>query len=461
MINKQESVEDARQSGLLLYWVLFLISLVLPVIAADQAFHNQALSVDPGFKVFYLIAWGIMGCAVILLHWRNVRQPRLFSISLVYLGYSFISFFLVYLSVSWYFAGPYPDPVSFRIFAITSLSPLLFHIVWIIIIGNLSVRPVWEGAFLLPTILVLVVVVTFEVVKRNYLMDDIFGENTTINSPDRSYWYIVRKDGPDGENLANSYGFLSPEPNKDFTGERVLLIGDSMAGPELPYNYVKAAQTLYDNEGRRGEVEILNAGQKGYSLDQIKRYYEEKLQEIPHKVLAISFSLDDINRELRYRKNNYLYTPAWPEWMQDVYYGCQTCKLFLNVAGFTDSAFHMYRTRSHLNSLSDALRLLDAIHQIAEENGTTTAVFNLPILNWHSVLSDTADYDLIALNRAVKDWCRIKGISYYDVLPAFIGKDIRQYRVSETDYHFNDRGQRLVAVELKNYLDGLPGRPLL
>jgi len=231
-------------------------------------------------------------------------------------------------------------------------------------------------------------------------------------------------------------------------------------GRGSPNNYVTATQTLYDDAGHHGEVDVLNAGQKGYSLDQIKRYYEEMLQDIPYQVLVVGFYLDDISRELRYRKNNYLYTPTWSEWMQDVYYGCQTGRLVLNVAGFTDQNFQMYRTRSHMRSLPDALQLLEAIHQVAERRGTTTVVFNLPVTRWRSVLPDTAEYDLIALNRAVEEWCRMKGMYYFDALPAFVGKDISEYRVSDTDFHFSDKGHRLVAAELKNFLDSLPGDPL-
>jgi lysophospholipase L1-like esterase len=59
------------------------------------------------------------------------------------------------------------------------------------------------------------------------------------------------------------------------------------------------------------------------------------------------------------------------------------------------------------------------------------------------------------MNKKLEEWCKTKGVSYHDVLPAFIGKDIRQFRISDTDIHFNDLGHQIVGVELKNFLDTL------
>jgi len=96
-----------------------------------------------------------------------------------------------------------------------------------------------------------------------------------VNSPDRSYWYYIRKIGPDGSNQANSYGFLGPEPhpNPGNSKIRALLIGDSMPGAGRPVNFPKIAEVLYKEETGK-QIEIVNASIHSYSTEQIKRYYK-------------------------------------------------------------------------------------------------------------------------------------------------------------------------------------------
>jgi hypothetical protein len=171
--------------------------------------------------------------------------------------------------------------------------------------------------------------------------------------------------------------------------------------------------------------------------------------------LIVSFYVDDINRERRYRKKNYMYTPSWPEWMQDVYYGCFFCKSFLNLSGFTDSTFLYYRTQSYEDSFSSALKILDEIRGTAESRGAKFALFNIPRFDWADVLTEISKYNFLEMNKKLEEWCRKKGISYHDILPSLIGKDIRQLRMSNGNIHFNDLGHQIVGVELKNFLDTL------
>ena len=114
---------------------------------------------------------------------------------------------------------------------------------------------------------------------------------------------------------------------------------------------------------------MVNAAMAGYSVEQMRNYYSDKLDGLPHDVLLVSFYLDDVNRELRYRKNNYLYTPSWPEWMQDVYYGCSLCRVVLNLRWFNEQTFLLYRTRSREEAFPDALSILEEIRLLAERAG--------------------------------------------------------------------------------------------
>lgn len=70
-------------------------------------------------------------------------------------------------------------------------------------------------------------------------------------------------------------------------------------------------------EGLQSSVTIINGSMPAYSTDQIARFYKERLNSLPHKILVFVFHLDEVNRELSYRKNHVLYSPKWPEWRQD------------------------------------------------------------------------------------------------------------------------------------------------
>jgi len=105
-----------------------------------------------------------------------------------------------------------------------------------------------------------------EVASEKFIIIDPFNGNTTANSSDRSYWYVVRKLAPDGINMANSFGFLGPEPDVNYYGIRVLLIGDSIPASGRSVNFPKLTRELYEEKGFKVQIEILNVGFDGHSL---------------------------------------------------------------------------------------------------------------------------------------------------------------------------------------------------
>ena len=254
-------------------------------------------------------------------------------------------------------------------------------------------------------------------------------------------------------NQANSHGFLGPEPEANSSQIRVLLIGDSIPASERSINFPNVAEDLYEKElGSERGIEIVNASIESYSVDQIYRFYHERLKEISHNFLIFSFYLDDVNRPLKYRKNNFLYTPNWPEWMQDVYYQCHFCRMLLHLCGFTENTFLKYRTWSYEEAFPNALSLLDKARLVAEFRGAKFAVLNIPRFNWANVLTDISEYQYLEINRALDAWCKARNIPYHDVLPLLVGKDMDMFRISETDIHFTESGHKLIAADLKDFL---------
>jgi len=130
--------------------------------------------------------------------------------------------------------------------------------------------------------------------------------------------------------------------------------------------------------------------------------------------------------------------------MQDIYYSCFFCSSFLNINGFTDKAFLQYRTRNYEDSFPTALKILDEIRVTAEKCWVKIALFNIRWFSWPDVLTEISRYSFLEMNKKLEEWCKTKGVSYHDVLPAFIGKDIRRFRISDTDIHFNNLGHQVV-----------------
>jgi hypothetical protein len=276
------------RSPRLLQWTSILISVIVPSIPAKLFFSSNSLSTNKRLWLFLLL-WIILGAANIFVGWCNSRQSKKRNSDLIYVSYIILCSIPVLLSGIWLFSGPYFHLASLTVFAISSLIPLLFNLVWEMFTKTFRSELNWTNTFLLPFISSLAGFVILEVASEKFLAVNPFNGNTTANSSDRSYWYIVRKMGPDGVNTANSFGFLGPEPDVNYFGTRVLLIGDSIPAAGRSGNFPSVAQSIYEEKGFKGQIEIVNASIGGYSLEQMKRYYAEKLKDLQHDLSDSQF----------------------------------------------------------------------------------------------------------------------------------------------------------------------------
>ena len=443
-------------------WLPTILAAALPCITV--AIGTFGLMSDnppawPGWEMWTYIGIWLVGVTTVVISahkWREgFGRPR--GVFLGYLGGACVP---ALLTGVWLFSGPYLHRGSLQLFAASCLLPLMLCSLWNFVFQRHAVRAS-RIELALPPISVLVAIVVFGVATQWLFGRDPFRGGLAVTSPDRSYWYISRLLRPDGTNAANSYGFLGPEPVKVPEATRILLVGDSIPAAGRPVNFVGVAEKLYaQTTGRR--IEVLNASMPAFSLEQIRNYYSDKLRGLRHDALIVSFYLDDVNRELRYRKNNYLYTPSWPEWMQDVYYNCWLCRSLLGLRGFNENTFLFYRTKSYAESFPGALGILSDIQHIAQERGARFAVINVPRFNWPSVLADPAVYEFAHFHRQVEQWCRHRNVAYLDLLPAFASRNIRDLRISEADLHFNDDGHRLVGEKLVEFIAPLvTARPVI
>ena len=97
---------------------------------------------------------------------------------------------------------------------------------------------------------------------------------STINSPDRTYWYYA------DPTRSDPVGIYPPFPNIDRGDRTILVLGDSIAAPGRPVNFVSMAAETIADDCRGGEFTVLNAGMPGFSLMQIERFYRDRLARV-------------------------------------------------------------------------------------------------------------------------------------------------------------------------------------
>lgn len=436
-----------------LRWLLVALCLMLPIIPAYSYLNmiNDMDTLGSGF-IIYLFVWLMLGAVNIVIFRYREKQQVIGNIRPIYIAYLFFSCVPALLSGVWIYSSPYKLWNIFRIFAVFCLLPLLFNLIWEMVLEKFR----WKE-LILPVLTTVLIVLLFEVSSGFFLITNKLEkhpDDLSVNSPDRSYYYTIRKILPDGTNLANSYGFYGPEPDLTNTGIRVLVVGDSMPAAGRKTNFSNVAQRLLDDDKEfKVNVEIVNASISGYSLEQIYRFYNEKLEGLKHDYVIVSFYIDDINRELNYSKNNIRYTPSWPEWMQDVYWNCLLCKTLLNLFNFRDKTFLNYRRLDNYeDAFPTALTILEEIQVTADKRGARVAIYNIPRFKWPNNLPEIAQYEYAMMNLKLEEWCRDRKVAYRDTLPLLVGKDIRVWSTSDDKYHFNDAGHKLVGADLKEFI---------
>ena len=281
--------------------------------------------------------------------------------------------------------------------------------------------------------------------------------NKAVNAPDGTYWYyetFINK----GRNLANTWGFLGEEPA---AGQHatVLLLGDSLPAARLyPANFAAMAEALQVVEGGQ-PVKIYNASFGGYSLDQIRRFYQERLAGLPHDVAIFALYVDDLNRELRYQKDNQLYSPIVPEWIQTLLWNSELAARLTDALGVGRVPLMRLRRFSLKQRLDEGLTWVGEMRRTAEARGAQFTIFNIPRFDWDRDLGAVENYRYASFNARFEAWARTQGIPYYDLTPAFVGQSVETLRISKQNIHFTPKGHAFAAHHLVRFLRqlDLPG----
>ncbi|MCX5680174.1 MAG: SGNH/GDSL hydrolase family protein [Candidatus Omnitrophica bacterium] len=285
----------------------------------------------------------------------------------------------------------------------------------------------------------------------------------SINSSDRSFWYF--KPDTVGVRLKekhriNSWGFRGNEPRQAQPGVlKVLVIGDSIPFgggiPEEDIFPLQAEMLINKEKAPHTTVEVINASFPAYSLEQIKRFYIKKLHDLSYDIVILIFYIDDINRELRYKKWNTLYTPTWPEWIQDLFYTTHTMNRLLTAIGFKDTTFLSTRKKSYAKAWNGIFKVLNEISAESVRKNARFAVFNIPRFNWNGVINQKMLYKYWKNNVELESWCRDHGIPYRDSLSVFLNRDIDEIRMNRYGIHLNKTGHHVVGNELRVFIEEL------
>ena len=280
----------------------------------------------------------------------------------------------------------------------------------------------------------------------------------SVSAPDRSHWWYEPgssfiENGT--EYRMNSWGVRGPEP-EEAEGFRVLLVGDSIPfgtglGEEEVFPWLAASMWNVAREDARS-LSMVNASLSSLSTQQICDLYEGRFEDLDHDVLVFCFYLDDVNRENRYKKNDLLYNPAWPEWVQDVVLNVHVCNRVFRFFKLTHARLIAYRHRSYEEAWPDALRALARVDDIARQRGARLIVFDIPRFDWEGTLASEGDYRYVEMTRELAAWCESRAIPYHSALSALVGVDMEAARISRSNIHFTRLGHRIVAEELAGFL---------
>jgi hypothetical protein len=183
-----------------------------------------------------------------------------YETNLIYTSYSTLLILVFLLAGAWFWSAPIFVKGSFKLLLVASLLPLIFNLFWHLLPVKLLQGVTWRDGFLLPVTTFLIIGTLLSLIANWVFVRDPFNGDLAVNSQDRSYWYVERKLDATGTNIANSYGFLGPEPDKSHLGTIVLLIGDSIPAAGRVVNYPQLTQRMFEQDlSYTRSVQIINA----------------------------------------------------------------------------------------------------------------------------------------------------------------------------------------------------------
>jgi|GEM_PF-5184482 len=281
----------------------------------------------------------------------------------------------------------------------------------------------------------------------------------SVTVEDAGYWHYQPSTSVEFQGNKyhfNRWGFRGPEPEIPAEEDEtitVLLVGDSMPFIGEDVFPAKAERRINEAGKLPYRVKIFNASMPGYSTYQIKRYYTKGLRGFDHDILILANYYNDFNREIRYKRDGYLFNLAWDSRSQALYYRCNTMRNLLNLVGFSEADFLDYRRQKFSDSWVRGLDLIEQLGREALHRGAEFAVFDVPQIDWGGTKHHEHDYYFTEYAYMLQQWCQDRDVPYCSALSLFLGKDVKKYRVSDTDSHYNEQGHELITTAFQAFVE--------
>ena len=231
---------------------------------------------------------------------------------------------------------------------------------------------------------------------------------------------------------------------------RVLAIGDSFTfgiGVQLDDCWTEVLERgLAERQGR--PVEVINAGfAAGFQPAHYESWLASDGIRLAPDVVAIGLCLND----LHVRVPLYAYEP--PTWVTQPCGGCSALLNALQSAAAAPQGEPWKRpdyaqlVRDQPEQWKEVQDALSRTRALLAEQGIRLLVVPLPMVTGMGPDSPYAE-----LLKMVSVFCEAEGIEHVDLVPRFEGQDERSLWVHPTDQHPNDRGHRLIAEGVLDYL---------
>jgi lysophospholipase L1-like esterase len=260
---------------------------------------------------------------------------------------------------------------------------------------------------------------------------------------------------------------------KSYGTRRVLNIGDSLTfgyGVRLEETFAKKLENLLNEEGTK-TYESINFGVDGYSVSQELGFFKDKGFLLNPDLIILWLFIDDIYRcDYRFALGSRqgchyegiihdLYTmllsrwhTLWAvhaigergfmPWFREITQG-QNGE---SSTSLWDSRFVDSRPLDE-EKWQQFVRQLLEFQSLAKTISADFLVVNLPELNWQN-----GNYKFSYFNQAVKNFCQLHGIHYFDILPVLQKRDPQAYWYSLCDPHYNALAHSVVAETIYLYL---------
>ncbi len=259
-------------------------------------------------------------------------------------------------------------------------------------------------------------------------------------------------------------------PNKE--GQpRVLIIGDSFSegqGVSQDQPFAPVLQKLLADQGH--EIEVINCGRRGYNFPDLLEWTERHLPYEPDlvvyamilndPVLTPEFKkrqkfIDDwiLDRRRMVLPNEHM--PETPWWRPRLWSIWQEAKAKARVGRETTTWYQEVLGEPNQAGFEETLVLMQRMRDASEKKGARFVVVMLPLL-----VGLEGDYPFDEAHRTMARACKEHKLDFFDLLPAFSGKNSSSLWVHETDRHPNEIAHRIIARGLiKPVLDRLGGKP--